>query len=115
MTGAHFLHGDAEDTGGNGRKGKFFHLGEIVDARLGADFQCFFGGSPCVGCGEFEGADDVRMLEHEYVRVLGNPSNGDCLWLAKQIANEVKGMDVEVEQSITFWVCSSEVMQVVID
>ena len=40
---------------------------KAVNARRGADFQCFLGSSPGIGGRKFEGADDLRMTKHEKV------------------------------------------------
>jgi hypothetical protein len=55
------------------------------------------------------------MLEHEDVRVLGNLTTGKDFGLAKQMENEVEGMDVEVEQGITLRIGTCEIVQVVVE
>ena len=46
VMGTQFLHWDAEDSGGGGRKGQRFHLRESVDTRMCTDFQGLFGSRP---------------------------------------------------------------------
>ena len=82
---------------------------------MGADFEGFFGSSPCVGSGEFKGTNDVRMLKHEDVGVLCDLAASEDFWLSEQKTNEVEGMDVEVEQCVTFGIGSCEIVQVVVD
>lgn len=105
-----FLKWDVEEGGWLGIISKFLHLRKAIDARMGTYFQRFFGSRPCVSGGEFEGADNVRMLEHKYVRVHGDLLAGNDFGLTEQIACEVEGMDVEIEQGIAFWIGSCEVM-----
>ena len=40
---------------------------------------------------------------------------GDDFGLAEEISNEVEGMDVKVEQSVTFWIVACEVMEIITD
>ena len=106
---------DAKDGGRFWLEGQFFHLRETVDALRCADFEGFFSRSPGVGGGEFEGADDLGMTEHEDIGRRGDLLAGDDFGLAEEIGNEIEGMDVEVEQSITFWIVTSEVVEVITD
>ena len=57
----------------------------------------------------------MRMPKHDDVGCCGNLLAGYDFGLAKEIGNEVKGMDEKVEQSVTFWVFACEVMEVIID
>ena len=40
---------------------------------------------------------------------------GEDFWFAKKMGNKVEGMDVKVEQGITFWIVTSEVVEIVTD
>ena len=55
------------------------------------------------------------MTEHEDIGRWGYLLAGDDFGFAKEIGNEIEGMDVEVEQSITFWIVTSEVVEIVTD
>ena len=65
--------------------------------------------------GEFEGADDVGMAEHKDVGRRGDSSAGYDFRFAKEMSNEVEGMDVKVEQGITLQIVASEIVEVVTD
>ena len=55
------------------------------------------------------------MTEHEDIGRWGDLLAGYDFGLAKEIGNEVEGMDVKVEQGITLWIVASEVMEVITD
>lgn len=115
VMGMDFLDRYAKDGGGLWLEDQFVHLTQRVDARCGAYFQRFLGCAPSVGGREFEGADDVAMTEHEDVGRWGDLLRGDDFSRAEEVADEVEGMNVKVEQGIALWIVASEVAEVVAD
>ena len=57
----------------------------------------------------------MGMAQHEEVGRWGDLLAGDDFGLAKKMGNEVEGVDVKIEQGITFWIIACEVMEVVTD
>ena len=54
------------------------------------------------------------MLQGEKQGILSNLGETSDFSLSKKMANEVQGMDIEVQQSVAFRICAGAVMQVVI-
>jgi hypothetical protein len=55
------------------------------------------------------------MAEHEDVGVFIDLLTSKNIWFTKEIDNEVKGMNVQVDEGITLGICSRQIMQVVVD
>ena len=55
------------------------------------------------------------MTEHNDVGCRGDLLTGEDFWFAKKMGNKVEGMDVKVEQSVTFWIVACEVMEIITD
>ena len=92
--GVKFFQRDTKGGGRSGCKGQAVYRRKLIDTRLSADFQGFFGGSPGIGGGKFECANDMGVAEHEKPGVVGGLMAGHDLGPAKQMADEVDGMDV---------------------
>lgn len=82
---------------------------------MGTDFQGFFCSSPCIKCREFERTDDMRMLEHKDVGVLGDLTANKDFGFTKEMGHKVERMDVEVEQGITLRIGTCEIVQIIAD